>query len=165
MHRWLIALRRFILHRWMRYVLCWLFAFVLSALELHVAWHMFDNPQPYDPKTARRDGNKGHALIDFGGQWLIANMLAIGKGRELYNREVQKKVIAGAFPRSNEAPATPDKKHDVDNLMDWTMALEPTASDATPIGGPLYPPTHALMFAPLGRLPPQRAYRVAQCRS
>ncbi len=153
MHRWLSALRRFILHRWTRYVLCWLLALCLTGLEFHIAWHMFD-------ESDRRDGNKGHALIDFGGQWMIAHMFAVGRGHELYSRAAQREVLDAAYPRADEAPGTKD--HDADNLMGWLMDAEPAYPGEPPLGGPLYPPTHALMFAPLGKLPPQQAYRVAQ---
>jgi arabinofuranan 3-O-arabinosyltransferase len=169
MHRRLIALRWFILHRWTRYVLCWLIALGLTALQFHIARHMFDNPKPGDPTTERRDGNFGHTLIDFGGQWLIANLFATGRGHELYLPAAQREVADAAFLRADEAPAAKD--HDADSLIKWLMDVPPSpngAVDSAPhqnepaIGGPLYPPTHALLFAPLGSMPPQQSYRVAQ---
>src|SRR5580704_1654898 len=112
MHRWLIAVRRFILHRWTRYVLCWLVALGLTGLQLHLARHMFDEPE-------RRDGNKGHTLVDYGGQWLIAHMLATGRGHELYSRTAQREVLFPAFPRTDEPPAATE--HDAEILMQWLM--------------------------------------------
>jgi hypothetical protein len=153
MHPWPNALRRFILHRWTRYVLCWLIALGLTGLQLHIARHMFD-------ESDRRDGNKGHVLIDFGGQWLIAHMLAIGRGHELYSRSAQREVLDASYPQADEAPDAKD--HDAGNLMQWLMDIEPAYPGEPPLGGPLYPPTHALMFAPLGALPPQQSYKVAQ---
>jgi hypothetical protein len=114
---------------------------------------MFDEPD-------RPDGNKGHTLIDYGGQWLIAHMFAVGRGHELYSRTALREVLETAYPRANEAPAA--KEHDADNLMHWMMEVPPASPGELPLGGPLYPPTHAMLFEPLGTLSPQKSYRVAQ---
>jgi hypothetical protein len=42
----------------------------------------------------------------------------------------------------------------------WEIARLEQA--ARPRGGPLYPPVHAILFAPISTLPPQRAYRIMQ---
>ena len=160
MHRWLIALRWFILHRWTRYVLCWLLAIGLTGLEFHIARHMFDNPDPNDPATARRDGNKGHTLIDFGGQWVIANLFATGRGYDLYSMQAQRDVLETGYPLTDEPPAA--KEHDAESLLKMLMDADPDEPGGPRINGPLYPPTHAVLFAPLCRMRPQRSYRLAQ---
>lgn len=177
-------------------------------------WHAFtwgDDP-PDTPAHARRaDGNSAHAQIDFGGQWTMGRMFALGKGRELYHRQRQWEVVRAGFPLSDESPvareeslvpsdrrviARPkdDLRHDADRMMDWFMGADPpgwktaggsvaatfaaepfgnpfaaaarqhaAAQRVTPelaaelnrpaIGGPLYPPVHAMLYAPIGLFP------------
>jgi hypothetical protein len=43
-----------------------------------------------------------------------------------------------------------------------TAAQRLETATAPQVGGPLYPPVHALLMAPLGQLRPQQAYRVVQ---
>jgi hypothetical protein len=160
MDNWPGALARFIVHRWTRYVLSWLLGLGLAALHLHLAWHMYDVQPTGDPTKDRRDGNFGHTLVDFGGQWLTAHLVAVGRGRELYLRSAQREVLEAAYPRDDEPPATKD--HDADSLLNWIMTAKPTSPEEPGISGPLYPPTHAVMLAPLGRLPPRQSYHVAQ---
>lgn len=160
MPRWLVVVTRFIVHRRTRYVLSWLAALGLAALQWHIAWHMFDSRHTGDPKIDRRDRNYGHTLIDFGGQWLPARLMATGHGRELYSPTVHHQILDEAYPRSDEPPEARDS--DADLL--YHAMMEVPADDAGPkeLHGPLYPPTQALLFAPLGQLPPREAYRTLQ---
>ncbi len=144
-----------------RYVLCWLAGLVVTGLVYHLARHAYDTDRPgADPAKVRPDNNYGHVLIDFGGQWVMARMFARGHGPELYNRALQWEIMEEAYPRSDEAPG--QDGHDAENLYRWTSDLPPDTPGGPHIGGALYPPTHALLFAPLGRLPPRQAYHLAQ---
>jgi hypothetical protein len=109
------------------------------------AWQEFDD-------AARPDGNSGHAQIDFGGQWVAARLFA-DDGRNLYRRASQRAVVQAHFPVGDDADA----------LMGWFVGDDPPAGDG--VGGPLYPPVHGLLYAPLARLEPQTAYRVFQLGS
>jgi hypothetical protein len=120
---------------------------------------MFDSPADADATARRRDGNAGHTLIDFGGQWLAAHLVVTGRGHDLYLPEVQREVLRETYPRGDEAPGA--KEHDADTLFNNLMDA-PHQSGRPDVRGPLYPPTHAVLFAPLGTLPPRQAYRVAQ---
>jgi hypothetical protein len=136
---------------------------LVVGLLMHYAWGAFASPQ-------RRDGNLGHTTIDFGGQWLMGRMLVQGLGQHLYHRNYQREVLREAFPQEDEPPDSArldeDKgKHDADNFMTWFMGKD-TAPGETPdqpaVGGPLYPPIHALVMYPLANLRPALAYRVMQ---
>jgi hypothetical protein len=120
---------------------------------------MFDNPPRADDSTSRRDGNSGHTLIDFGGQWITAHLVATGHGHSLYSADAVHKALEDSYSRSNEPPAA--KRHDPDTIFNNLMDAAPEAGRPD-LRGPLYPPTHAILFAPLGALPPQKAYRLAQ---
>src|SRR5262245_54333397 len=104
----------------------------------------------------RPDGNDGHTSIDYGGQWMMGRMLLLGHGRELYSRQKHLEVARAGFPREREAPGATD--HDAERLVRWYIGPEDD-----PIGGPLYPPVHAFVMAPLALIPdPYLSYRVAQ---
>jgi hypothetical protein len=127
----------------------------------YTARHAFDTPpDPAAPETVRADGNNGHTHIDFGGQWTLARLVAAGRGRELYLRPAQAEVVRAAYPREHEAPG--QKGSDADNLFGSMMDLAPDEPDGPRVGGPLYPPTQAVLFAPLGLLPPWAAYHAMQ---
>jgi hypothetical protein len=126
---------------------------VWSAVAVVIAWHNCDQP-------SRRDGNFGHANIDFCGQWLLGRLLVQGHGRQLYDRTVQRQALEAVLPVEDQAPEERDS--DVVKMMYWMMGSdEPDASDAH-VGGPLYPPIQALFCSPLGLLPPRPAYRLVQ---
>jgi hypothetical protein len=86
----------------------------------------------------------------------MGRLLVRGHGRELYSRERHLEVAREAYPIDREAPN--QDPHDADRLVGyypgpWT----------DPVGGPLYPPVHAFVMAPLGLIPdPYVAYRVTQ---
>ena len=127
----------------LRYGLAWLTLLGGLTFGLHRSWHYFD-------RTDRSDGNEGHMLMDFGGQWLLGRLLIEGEGR-LYDRDVQRRTLRRAYPAD-----------DADRLMSWMMGDDNAAPGGRNVGGPLYPPVDAFVYAPLGLLPPRTAYRVAQ---
>lgn len=129
-----------------RYVLAWLTCLVAAGIAIGFAWVSGNDPR-------RGDGNWMHANIDFGGQWLMGRMIVEGHGRQLYHRSVQREVLERAFPRANQNPDDPDS--DADKLLDWMVGKGD-------LGGPLYPPVHALWFTPLALLPSLPAYRVME---
>src|SRR5262245_14073657 len=141
-----------------RSVLAWAVAAAMTAFLAYRAWHACDGSH-YELHSDRNraDGNLGHALIDFGGQWLMARMLVEGHGRELYHREMQRKVLIRAYPRSDEGPT--QEQSDAERLLGWLVSV-PNAAGPAEIGGALYPPVQALLFAPLGVLEPRPAYRL-----
>src|SRR5829696_5283526 len=104
----------------------------------------------------RPDGNDGHTSIDYGGQWMMGRLLVLGHGRELYSRTRHLEVARTAYPRDREAPNAGE--HDAERLVGYY----PGPPD-DPVGGPLYPPIHAFVMAPLALIPdPYLSYRVAQ---
>jgi hypothetical protein len=109
-------------------------------------------------EPGRGDGNWGHAAIDFGGQWLMGRMIVEGRGHHLYNRQDHKQVLQAAYPVASEKPYA--SKHDYEALLDWLMSSEDP--ERPNLGGPMYPPVHAMFYAPLGLLPPQPSYRLTQ---
>jgi arabinofuranan 3-O-arabinosyltransferase len=182
---------RFLLRPRVRWVICWLILGVGAGITGVGAWTAFN-------EADRADGNRGHATIDFGGQWLMGRMIVEGQGRHLYYRNYLRTVAQRAYPAGVESPK--ETKCDAQALMDWlTGTDDPKAAEATAsllmplaannplgetvaltsaqtlwteerlelitsprIGGALYPPIHALYYAPLALLRPQAAYRVMQ---
>jgi len=122
-----------VLRHWLPYyLLAWIVAAGASAIALDYAWHSFDSTfsekdgTGYVTKRSRRDGNSGHATIDFGGQYLMGRILVTGNGRELYNRHVHREVLREVFfkidwERTNRKPDEAEDRGDVENLMYWTM--------------------------------------------
>jgi hypothetical protein len=162
-------------------VAVWALCLGYAAQRLYHARTEFGD-RPATPADKRRaDGNSGHTQIDFGGQWVMGRMIATGRGRELYHREVQWEVVREGFPPSGESPYTrrnadlprhlrepeardDDIRHDADSLMHSFMGKDtPDASGKPSIGGPLYPPVHAVLYSPLGMIDrPQLAYCLFQ---
>lgn len=142
-------LRTWFLDARIRYALSWGVLLTVLAARLTTACTNFEN-------DARPDGNDGHTAIDFGGQWLMGRLLVTGHGRELYSRPTHLAVAREAYPIAREAPG--QSKHDADLLV----GCFPGRTD-NPLGGPLYPPIHAFVMAPVGCIDnPQVAYRVVQ---
>src|SRR5437870_7616179 len=77
---------------------------------------------------------RGHEA-DFGKQWLAARLVAIGQGKNLYDPAVQRAELGRHF------------SSEVIERGIWRNG----------IGGPTYPPTLAVTFAPLGLLSPRWA--------
>jgi len=137
-----------------RYFAAWLLALLTASLYLYFSWHHFDDSE-------RRDGNRGHTFVDFGGQYLMGRMLVRGQGRHLFDRSVQRQVLQESYARENERPA--QETSDVEMLMFWFVGKDdPISSDNEKIGGPLYPPFQAFWFYLLAMWPPQVAYRILQ---
>lgn len=161
-------------------VALWLATIAAAVHHFHHARTWFAN-KPSTPEHLRRaDGNEGHALIDFGGQWVMGRMLVLGHGRELYHRDRQWEVVRAGYPVEWEAPMQNDPlvqqrhrppfgrnpdphltSHDADRMMYWFMGTDPPEGNG--IGGPLYPPVHAFFYAPFGLIEhPKDAYPVFQ---
>lgn len=98
---WLGRSARFLLRQGIRRAAAWLALIGCSLLAVDYAWSCYDDP-------ARRDGNYGHATIDFGGQWLMGRMLVTGNGHALYNRLAQRRVLEEAYPRADSEDPRPD---------------------------------------------------------
>ncbi len=77
---------------------------------------------------------KGHEA-DFGKQWLAARLVATGHGRDLFDKDAQRAEL---------------ERHYATQVIDHGIWREG-------IGGPTYPPTLAVVFAPLGWLSPRWA--------
>src|SRR5262245_48018976 len=181
-------------HRITRLAASWVLAIVVAVLAMDFAWHSFDNGN-YDDGQ-RNDGNYGHCTIDFGGQWMMGALLVQGHGRQLYNRDVQRSVLAAAYPPERQDPKA--TRSDAEKLMSYVMGSDDRRRNSVgsigapfaaadplgvltltagsqrewyarnfrdveyPVGGPLYPPINAFVYAPLGMMPPHVAYRVNQ---
>lgn len=152
---------RVILHPLTRSVLAWLAALGLTGIHYYQARHIYDNDPNAEPAQWRADGNVGHTTIDFGGQWIMGRMLRDGHARQLYHRDILRDVLSAWYPPSDQAPK--QERSDVEHLMFCFMGSDTPNSPGEPaIGGPLYPPLHAFLYAPLAGLPPRPAYRLAQ---
>ena len=161
----------FLTARRTRVVLAWAALLVVVGHRAGQGWLNFraaDRPGGHDVvsravTTALRwidhrfpEGNHGHTSIDFGGQWMMGRLLVLGHGRELYSRPLHLEVARAAYPVDREPPGR--VPHDADELVGYY----PGPPD-DPVGGPLYPPVHAFVMAPLGLIPdPYVAYRVTQ---
>jgi hypothetical protein len=138
----------------LRYLLAWLAALAGCAIALGYAWTSANNPN-------RRDSNSGHVTIDFGGQWLLARMVATGQGRHLYHHDYLRAAAEAAYPPGDADPEQDGT--DAENLLESMVAEKELGTPGRPrVGGPLYPPVQAVLYAPLGFLPPRPAYRVMQ---
>jgi len=164
-------LMRLVLHSRTYYVLSWIAVLGIAAAILYNAWIHFDNyPNSTKPGSQRRDGNDGHCMIDFGGQWLMGRMLYEGHGQRLYLRSQQREVAEAAFPEQDQAPDA--EKSDAENLMDWLMGKDAPKGEEEPehwqlelapgIGGQLYPPINAFINYPLALFTPHVGYRINQ---
>jgi hypothetical protein len=185
--RWIShpGLWQFLLQPATRYVITWLATLGGAGIGLYATWTAFDTPK-------RADGNDGHVAIDFGGQYVMGRMLVTGNGRYLYHRDYQRFVVNQSYPaergdphgektdaeslldafilldRHQERPTT-DR---VSAFLSPLAAQDPLGAvvlsttehqvNASDVGGPLYPPINALLFAPLALLEPQPAYHVMQ---
>jgi arabinofuranan 3-O-arabinosyltransferase len=184
-----------------RMVILWMIAVCVMSFFVTVAYLCFRNNE-------RRDGNGGHTIIDFGGQYILPYLLLKGHGQHLYDLRYQRSALEQLYPKEDQPPPKVPKEgekpepnvSDADQLLGWFVGRESEATPlllvtfATPLaghdtlgfviltlaaketatpprileatkkrrGGPLYPPTQALMFAPMGLLQPQSAYRLMQ---
>jgi hypothetical protein len=139
----------FLLRPGVRWLLAWAVTLAAGGIAIRHAWRVCDDPR-------RRDGNWGHATnIDFVGQWLLGRMIVEGRGQRLYNPHDHRAVLERALPRGDQKPA--QEQSDVEEVLGYMIAL-----DDGDLGGPLYPPVHAVLYAPLGLLPPRAAYRLLQ---
>src|SRR5262249_54829060 len=83
----------------------------------------------------------------------------------LYERGHQRAALREAYPVEDGKPK--QEKSDADAIMDALMGSDQPAEsgqeDTAPrsVGGPLYPPINAFVYALWGALPPRIAYRIA----
>lgn len=136
----------------MRIVLAWVICLSVALIMSIQAWGFYKRPE-------RPDGNAGHLNVDFSSQWLMGRMIVEGKGRSLYDRPSIRSVIERAYPRADEDPK--QATSDVDQVMEVLVEGDGKIAPEN-IGGSLYPPVHAMLFAPLDLLPPRPAYRFMQ---
>jgi hypothetical protein len=116
----------FLLRPRTRYALAWLVAAIIAGLTGLRAWTGFDSTLHPDGTPRRRGGNNGHAMIDFGGQWLMGRMLVESQGRHLYHRNYYWEVLQAAYPESEEIPLaerTPEEgtQHEAESLVGWLV--------------------------------------------
>jgi len=121
----------------------WVVVVALAAGRYQTARAWLANT-PDTPAGVRRpiDGSNGHTQIDFGGQWVMGRMIALGHGKQLYHRQVQRAVLRDGYPLADETPAQredtllpPDEwrhartaddiGHDADHLMWCFMGTDP----------------------------------------
>ena len=103
-----------------------------------------------DPTNDRRDANYGHTLIDFGGQWLLAHLVARAVVMNCTRGKPQLEVLEAGYPRTRRSAAGQgSRRRTTDDHGSWTSSQRPRRPQ---LSGPLYPPTHAVLFAPLGTL-------------
>ncbi|HJZ90782.1 MAG TPA: glycosyltransferase family 87 protein [Gemmataceae bacterium] len=132
-----------------RLILAWVALLAAAGHRVGAAWVNFRHAD-------RANGNDGHTSIDFGGQWLMGRLLVLGYGRELYSRSKHLEVARASFPHDREPPNATE--HDAERLVGWYVGDE-----TDPVGGPLYPPIHAFVMAPIALISdPYIAYRVTQ---
>jgi len=133
-------------------IAAWIGALSAGAVAIYHARTQFDEKD-------RRDGNSGHASIDFGGQWLMGRMILEGQGRHLYHRPSQLAVLQAHYPHEDSWPTDPTG--DARRILEWMVGGD-GCTYPTPLRGPLYPPVQALFLAPLATLSPRPAYHLMQ---
>ena len=147
----------------------WVLRAAAWTVVLAVAYGRYDTARawmknyPDTPDGVRRpqDGSYGYTQIDFGGQWVMGRMVALGHGKQLYHRQVQYEVVRAGFPVADETRAQreetllpehlrtlarsgDDVGHDADNLMYWFMGADPP--EWKPVGGAAAAPLGADLF-------------------
>jgi hypothetical protein len=105
----------FLLRPSVRWALCWLFFLGSAGVVAEESWRGFNEPE-------RRDGNWGHATIDFGGQWLMGRMIVEGQGRHLYLRNYLRPVVLHGYPAGGESPKA--EKTDAEAIMGWLAGTD-----------------------------------------
>ena len=135
-----------------RLALAWVACLSVGLAVFYHGWTFLDRPH-------RPHGNSGHLNIDFASQWLMGRMILEGEGRRLYDRRAIRPVLERAYPPADEDPA--QEMSDVDQVMVCLVQGDDKIAPET-LGGSLYPPVHALLFAPFSLLPPHPAYRLMQ---
>ena len=123
---------------WLGFASC--MAAGIAIDRLYHAHSGFDNRRFKTPDRHRKDGNGGHAEVDFGGQWVMGRAILTGHGRELYDRNRLWQIVRAAYPRSAASdwvraesfpkrPGVPihtpeDPRHDDDWFLWWFMGQD-----------------------------------------
>lgn len=102
----------FLLRPATRWAICWLIALGAACFLAKQAWTTFNVPQ-------RRDGNGGHAWIDFGGTWLMGRMIVEGHGRQLYYRNYIRPIAEEHYPAEDDDPRL--SLSDAEHLLFWML--------------------------------------------
>src|SRR5262249_572422 len=120
MSRWFLTALSVILRPRGLYVLCWVLALTVTGV-LYTQARLAFSPLWDEVARGRADGNRGHTLIEFGGQWVMGGMVVGGDGRELYSRPVQWAELVAGYPREDESPTQewPDARW----LFEWMADL------------------------------------------
>lgn len=122
-------------------VLAWILCLVVAGQRFDHGTHEFDTDDR-PPSAWWGEGNRGHAQIDFGGQWLMGRMVVTGQGKHLYDRNRHRNTLREGYPasrdtdlvrrhafpaaeRPTEVKAADHKdeeyRTDAENLMIWMM--------------------------------------------
>ena len=113
--RWLHLAWRILAHPLPRYLASWAIVLYVGYYQTYEAWTYY-NVWHFDA------GTRGHATVDFGGQWFTGKLLLEGKGRYLYERHAQWEVIREYYPpeRTPHGPVYQDRCR----LGDWLRGKE-----------------------------------------
>lgn len=148
---------RVLLRPRVRYALSWLLLLGALGSAGYLAWTTFDDRD-------RRDGNSGHATIDFGGQYLMGRMLLEGRGLELFHRQAQREQLTRVYPDEDGQPGA---RTDVENMMGWLVgeddphAGETIGAVVLPLGAGAWPGPVAAFAAQREFLEPRAAFGAA----
>jgi hypothetical protein len=96
----------------------WILALCIASGSLFWSWHRLDD----GPNEHRRDGNRGHATIDFAGPYLLGHMVLNGHGEALYDRHEERGVLRRLYPTSDEDPQ--QERTDAERLMAWLLGRD-----------------------------------------
>src|SRR5947209_6094235 len=145
-----LYLARRILWHWLpRYLAAWALLLFAGYHFTVAAWDYFKSPL-FDC------GTDGHITVDFGGQWVEGRLLATGgmsawlgwdTGLRRQRGAGVRLVLAAQDPLAVAALAAAGREHV------WDDAAVANASKRR-VGGQVYPPIQAFLYAPLGLLPP-----------
>ena len=102
--------------------------------------------------TATRD----MSTSTFPGNGYSPRCLSTARADHLYDRRYQEPLLEQAYPQDRENPKQETPRRGDDSRVGDAR------SDETSLSGPMYPPIHGMLFAPLGLLSPQTAYRTMQ---
>jgi hypothetical protein len=179
-------------HRVTRLAASWVLAIVIAVLALDFAWHSFDeskrNDGNYGHCTIDFGGQwmMGAMLVQDHGRELYNRDVQRGVLVAAYPTDRQDPTLKD--PRDNDASklmsyvmGNDDRRRNAIGSVgapfaaaDPFGALTLTAGSQRewyernfrdfdyPVGGPLYPPINAFVYAPLGMMPPHVSYRVNQ---
>src|SRR5947207_1044902 len=113
--RWLHLLWRVLGHPLPRYLASWVLVLYVGYYQSYEAWTWY-NVWFFDA------GTRGHATVDFGGQWFTGRLILDGKGHYLYERHAQWEVMRKHFPLE-QRPYNGVRQDEI-RLGDWVRGKE-----------------------------------------